>query len=118
MYYNHAYAKAISITLFLFFIGTQAWAQQPLDKIQTVQIGSQFQGNMSIGYLTGKAKEYVYDTSWDGEIGSKLIWELKNVCMVGLGLSFQPNERIQINLNGWFSVNNGSGEMDALPIRR
>ncbi|BBO66886.1 outer membrane protease [Desulfosarcina alkanivorans] len=70
------------------------------------------EGRVSAAHLTGEAREYVYDASWEGEKGSELIWQIKNVYMVGLGLTVQPFKRLAFNADGWFNVNDGTGEMD------
>jgi outer membrane protease len=67
----------------------------------------------SAGLLNGTAYERVYEYSPGYRYKlSELIWDLKNVAMVGGVASVKFYDMVQLNFGGWFPANRGSGGMD------
>ncbi len=64
------------------------------------------------GYVWGKSFERVYLPDEGDRKGSDLIWQLKNVYMLGGVVNVEPVPWLRINLGGWFAVNRGTGIMD------
>ncbi len=107
---------ATTVCILLFFFSNDTLAQQikpgKTEEVQLSRAGTKLKDRVSVAHLTGEARELVYDLSWDGEKGSELIWELKNVYMVGLGFSVQAVKRLTFNIDGWMNVSRGTGEQD------
>lgn len=65
------------------------------------------------GYLSGEARELVYDF----DLGyrrktSELVWDLKNLYMVGVVQTLSIRNVFNINLGIWTAVNQGNGGME------
>ncbi len=65
----------------------------------------------SVGMLSGKSKELVYDTGSARKI-SQLDWKIKNVAIVKGDLSWDAYSFLTLNARGWTSLASGSGHMD------
>jgi len=64
------------------------------------------------GYLNGEARELVYDFDLDyRRKSSELIWDLKDLYMVGVIQTISIRDAFDINLGIWTTANEGSGEM-------
>jgi outer membrane protease len=74
-------------------------------------IGMSLRG--SAGYLDGTAHEYVYEYLPTGEKRklSELIWDLKDVWMIGGVMSLDCAEWMRLNAGFWMGVTQGDGEM-------
>jgi outer membrane protease len=67
----------------------------------------------TLGYLSGQARELVYDTDIAGDYtASELIWDIKNLIMVGGVVSANIFNKFSVNAGIWTSLINGSGGMD------
>jgi plasminogen activator len=66
-------------------------------------------GQISVGYLTGKSRELVYDYGYKL---SELDWTLDQVLMLGAGLSVKPLSWLRFNGNIWVNAGDGNGTMD------
>ena len=69
-------------------------------------------GRMSLGIANGTADELVYDTEANGRLLSKLSWDIKNVAMLGAGVSVTPLNWLRLNADISAAITEGSGSMD------
>jgi plasminogen activator len=68
-------------------------------------------GSISIGYVTGESKEFVYSSSTGNKL-SELDWQISDVLMMGLGASIKPLSWLRFNGTVWFKLNDGDGSMN------
>ncbi len=73
--------------------------------------GIAFTGRVGVGYLTGKATEYMYGAEGEGYTASELTWKIDSLYMVGLGATIQPLHWLGINVDTWFNIGDGDGYM-------
>ena len=96
------------------FFSETALAQQ-VTQVQSeeTQVGrdNRLSARISVGHLSGEAREYVYDGN-TGEKFSELIWDLNQVLMAGVGVSFRPVPWLIFHADGWTKINDGEGDMD------
>lgn len=69
----------------------------------------------SFGYLTGQAKEHVYD--YDGVRGarrqlSRLDWDLEGILMGGVNGTLRVADRLTFNAGFWIPLTEGDGQME------
>ena len=104
---------AFSMLTLLF---TLSEAKNTIDQVLTPQsIGYQsseinFEPRVSLGYLTGKANEYVYFPAENHTV-SQLIWDIKSQTMLGMGVSLYYRDTLRLNADIWFSIAEGQAHM-------
>lgn len=67
-------------------------------------------GSISLGYVTGEGKEFVYSPDTGNKL-SELDWDISDVLMMGPGASIKPLSWLRFNGNVWFKVKDGDGSM-------
>jgi plasminogen activator len=88
-------------------VDTEATAE-----ISSEQAGIAFTGRVGVGYLTGEAHELVYWPHRGGHKASELTWDIDSLYMVGLGATIQARQWLNINIDTWFNIGDGSGYME------
>ncbi len=83
----------------------------------SVQLNGNAELRLGVGILSGVSDELVYDAdgSGSGRIGykiSELNWQLNQVPMAGIGVTFSAGESLLINGDYWANVVDGNGTMD------
>ena len=73
--------------------------------------GVSFSARMGVGYLSGKAHEYVYWADEGGHKASELIWDIDSAYMFGIGGSIRPLDWLNINGDLWMNLGDGDGYM-------
>jgi outer membrane protease len=56
------------------------------------------------GYLTGLAREYVYQVPGNGTKLSQLNWQIDNAAVLGARFTFQPWDWLSLRTGGWTTV--------------
>lgn len=64
------------------------------------------QTSLSFGFLSGKAKEFVFDDSYKL---SELNWTIKNAPIVNAEFNYDITPRFSLNARGWTTLMGGSG---------
>ncbi|HBR1557931.1 TPA: omptin family outer membrane protease [Klebsiella quasipneumoniae subsp. quasipneumoniae] len=64
--------------------------------------------DLSLGYLSGEAKEYVYNGS---EKLSELSWKTNNSAIIKAQAKYPITSWLDINFSGWSTIASGSGSM-------
>lgn len=80
----------------------QALVANPLEKLSI---------STSIGYLTGKSEEYVYDISTKRKI-SQLDWKIKGDAIIKGEANYQLVRWLDFNAQGWINFDSGNALMD------
>ncbi|MCB5174886.1 omptin family outer membrane protease [Microvirga lenta] len=66
--------------------------------------GPFFSAEIYGGYLTGQAREYVYNVPGNGSKLSQLNWQIDNAAILGARLAYRPLDWLSLRANGWTIV--------------
>ncbi|PIE73298.1 MAG: hypothetical protein CSA20_04245 [Deltaproteobacteria bacterium] len=67
--------------------------------------------DMGTGFLGGQSKEYVYWPFWDNHKASELDWSIDCLYLLGLEGRLEIASRFGLEIEGWFKVTDGEGDM-------
>lgn len=79
---------------------------------QKVYSSSAFSGEMSLGSLSGKTRERVYDPDEGGHKDSQLNWKFSNAAVIKSALAWDIHPQLTIGASGWTTIASRGGYMD------
>ena len=106
------YSIVLSLVILFSMADAQAMQAQTAVELSCPNSEIPLTIRLESGHVWGKSFERVYYPEENDRKVSELIWQLKNVYMVGAVINAEPVSWLRINLGGWFAVNKGTGVMD------
>ncbi len=110
--FNKMAVTAIAFLMSVAQAGAASVETEATAELNAERSGVAFSGRVGVGYLTGKAHEYVYWENHGGHKASELIWEIDSLYMLGLGATIQARNWLSLNMDIWFNLGDGSGSLE------
>lgn len=79
---------------------------------QAIYSTSTFSGDMSLGSLSGKTRERVYDPDEGGRKNSQLNWKFSNAAVIKSVVTWDVLPQLSVAASGWTTLSSRGGYMD------